>query len=162
MRAGCPGTSYWGGPDERFTEAVCDCPDESVHPTVTLSPGWNGTSRLVSALGEATVWPLSEVMVSPSASPPSCAGELVMTEQINAPEDEELPEPDPDPVPDPKLPPKLPPKPEPKPESPLPLLHEPCATSTPRNAVAPMWTVEEAVPASICLAIVIASLIGMA
>ncbi len=102
--------------------------------------------------------------MSPSASPPCWAGELVTTEQIRAPEDVELPDPDPDPLPDPKpLPlPKPLPKPEPEPEPPLPLLHEPCATSTPRKAVAPMWTVEEEVPSSICLAIEIASLIGMA
>ena len=48
---------------------MCDWPDASVQPIVTLSPGWNGSSKLVSALGEATVWLLSEVMVSPWAIP---------------------------------------------------------------------------------------------
>jgi len=112
---------------------------------------------LVRAPGDVTDWPFTDVMVSPSASPLSCAGELVITEQINAPEEVLLLEPEP-------LPPLKPPPPNPKPEPPpvLPLAQVDCATSTPKKAVAPMWTVDELVPASICLAIVIASLIGIA
>jgi hypothetical protein len=135
----------------------------SVHPIVTLLPGWKGSSSVVRALGEDTAWPFSEVMTSPSVSPLSCAGELVTTEHTNAPDELLLPEPCPLPPPLPKPPP---PKPDPEPPKPPPpvlsLLHVDWATSTPRKAVAPMWTVEEAVPASICLAIVTASLIGMA
>ena len=67
----------------------------------------------------------------------------------------------------PELPPKRlpkPPSPEPpKPLSPEPVLELPAGlTSTPRKAVVPMCTVDEAFPATIWRAMVSAVLIGMA
>src|ERR1700749_3710354 len=93
----------------------------------------------------AREWQHTEVITSPSARPAVAAGEPDSVPWTSAPEG----------VP-PVLPPVLP-----KPPSELPDELPAAETSTPRNAVVPMWTVEEAVPASICLATVMASLIGM-
>src|SRR5579872_3463314 len=117
----------------------------------------------------ATDWPPIAVIVSPWPSPALAAGEPERVPPMVTPAWLWLPEPlDPpkplDPL-DPPKPPK-PPKPldPPKPFEPLPELLLPLSpwSSTPRNAVAPMWTVAEVVPDSICLAMDSALLIGIA
>src|ERR1700692_2773834 len=93
------------------------------------------------SLPELMVWPPREVMVSPCAMPAVWAGPLVTTPATEAPDTD-------DPV-LPPFPPKTPPKP---PLPPFELLAPDELTSTPRKAVCPMWTVDDAVPASMARA----------
>src|ERR1700692_3255240 len=81
-------------------------------------------------------------MTSPSASPAWAAADPFTTPATGAPPEAELPSP----LPKPPNPPAL----------------DGGETSTPRNGVAPMCTVDDAWPASIWLAIDVASVIGMA
>src|ERR1700733_9048388 len=126
---------------------------------------------LVRSLDELMVLPPIEVITSPWARPASWAGPLATTPATAAPE---APEVEGDPV-LPELPPKNPPKPppDPPPDPPplfpllpgLPAFPEPVEVlgviSTPRKAVSPMCTVDEADPASIVRAMERAVLIGM-
>ena len=89
--------------------AVWDCPELSVQPMLTLSPGWYWLMAFVRSLAELIVVPPSEVMTSPSARPASWAGPFVTVLATEAPDAVEpvlpvLPE----------LPPKKPPKPPPR------------------------------------------------
>jgi len=54
--------SQLGGPDPSSTVAECESPDESVHSTFTLSPGWYGTIRCVSPDAELTELPSTLVI----------------------------------------------------------------------------------------------------
>src|SRR5581483_3579637 len=60
---------YWGGPEVSCTLACWLLPELSVHPMVTLLPGWKGSSADVSPSADVTVVPLTEVMTSPWARP---------------------------------------------------------------------------------------------
>ncbi len=55
--------------------AVWDWPDESVHATLTESPGWYGTIRWVSCVAEVTAVPSTLVTVEPVSMPASSAPE---------------------------------------------------------------------------------------
>ena len=106
-------------------------------------------------VGESTVWPSREVMVSPLASPALAAGPPLTTPLTATPEVLGVTG---------ASPPKSPPAAE-LPLLPLlpllPWLPE-LDSSTPRKAVEPTWVVVVPLPDSIWWAIARASLIGMA
>src|SRR5437868_7373489 len=108
------------GPAPRVTVAVWLVPLWSVQLMLTLSPGWYPLRTERIWFGEVMLWPASEVMVSPAPRPAAPAAEPCVTPAICAP-----------------------------PLAGIPGTWLPDATSTPRNAVEPMCTVAEPVPASI-------------
>src|SRR5438132_571457 len=80
--AGCPplrgadvALSYAAGPFARVTVVVCDWPDWSSQLIETLTPGWCLTRICWMSVAEETVWPSTEVIVSPSVRPALAAGE---------------------------------------------------------------------------------------
>src|SRR5215471_7055315 len=123
------------GPAASVTVAVCDWPLGSVQLMLILSPGWWLASTCWISVPELTDWPATEVITSPWDSPAAAAGVPLRTPAIATPEEPE----------EPKL-------------SCWPV----GAISTPRKAVVPMWTVAEAWPLSIWLAMDSAVLIGIA
>src|SRR5580698_7569115 len=115
--------------------ADCVCPDWSVQPMLTLSPGWCGSSADWSADGDETGWPLTETITSPAARPAWLAGDPETTPATEAP----LPA-----------------------GTPLDAALLAVAMPTPRNPVGPRCTVAEAWPASIWRTMESAALIGIA
>src|SRR5262249_4377991 len=99
--------------------------------------------RLLSVEGESTERPSIEVIVSPAARPAFCAASPGRTLPTVTPEPPDAPAPGPKPK---KSPPPLPDE----------------VIATPRKAVAPTCTVEEAWPETICSASLEASSIGIA
>src|SRR5205807_5211128 len=136
-----------GGPLVSCTVALWWRPDWSTQPTFTLSPTWYGLMAELRELAESTVFPPNDTMTSPAPSPADSAGLPDSTPWIRAPELTGACPPEP---------PKPPPKGS-EPDRPPALL-----TSTPRNGRPPTCTFPPPWPASICLAMVRALLIGMA
>ena len=99
--------------------AVWVCPELSVQPMLTLSPGWYWLMAFVRSFAVVIVVPPSEVMTSPSARPASWAGPFVTVLATEAPDAD-----------DPVLPvlPEFPPKKPPKPPPPLPPLARSCCS----------------------------------
>src|ERR1700684_3036154 len=93
--------------------------------------------------GLLTVWPPTDVITSPSASPAPSAGVPDATSHTAAPGVDDPPWPRP-------------------PRPPTSQSEIDAATLTPSRAVAPMCTADELLLASICLAMAIAVLMGMA
>jgi len=116
-----------------------------------------GLEEVAQVVDEVTDFPLRPVITSPCARPAWADGDPARVPSTTAPvvelplADEPLPE-----FPNPK-PPLSPP-----PLLPLLLPASDAWTLTPRNPVAPMWMVDDELPASICLAIERAVAIGMA
>src|SRR5437773_1262499 len=104
---------YAAGPLPRVTVAVCDCPDWSSQVSEILSPGWYLTRACWMSLVEETVWPATEVIVSPAVRPALAAAEPDRAPAMVTPLLVPLPLPSP-------CPPKRP-KPAKPPESPEPL-----------------------------------------
>ena len=151
------------------------CPELLTHWSCTESPGCRETSALLRSVAEVMVDPLRVVMTSPWTSPALAAGEPDRVPSTVAP-DVVAPL---LPLPEPSAPGRIRYRNRPRsrrrsfPEaavsisvaiapSPVPLLLLDASTLTPRNPVAPMWTTVDALPASICLAMVSAVWMGMA
>jgi hypothetical protein len=102
------------------TVVVWLVPDWSTYVTLIFAPGFFASTTVEIVVGDDTVRPSIDAIASPAARPAEAAGPPDTTPATSAP--------DPDAVPNPK----------------------PAASSdstwTPRNAVAPMWTVADALP----------------
>src|ERR1700728_731293 len=86
---------YAGGPLANCTLAVCDCPDWSVQPICTVSPGWSAIKAAVRSDGVVIVVPDKLVITSPAVRPASSAGSPVTTPATATPDSCALPWPKP-------------------------------------------------------------------